>query len=116
MKSWLFSVALLAAVLATGCAPPSVTISWNPVSSSTAVLTGYKVYRAPCLVPLPAPGPGTCISEGAFAQVGGTSSTVTTYTDTTVSSGQSYSLYVTATYGPQAEESPASNHVGVAIP
>jgi hypothetical protein len=59
----------------------SVKTTWS--ASSTAGITGYKLYRS-------------ATSGSGYAQVGTTVSSVLTYTDTTVSAGKTYYFVVTA--------------------
>jgi hypothetical protein len=80
--------------------PHQVELSWNAPSVSSTPISQYRVYRA---------NGGT----GSFAKL----STVaqTTYTDTSVQSGQSYSYYVTSVSSSGAESTP-SKTTTVTIP
>jgi hypothetical protein len=80
--------------------PHQVELSWNAPSASSAPIAQYKVYRA---------NSGT----GSFAKL----STVaqTTYTDTSVKSGQRYDYYVTSVGSSGAESTP-SKTTTVSIP
>jgi len=78
----------------------SVTLAWNPSSSSG--ITGYNVYRS-------------FVSGGSYSLI--TSGTVpsTTYADTNVQSGQTYYYVITAVDSSDSE-SGYSNEVAAAIP
>jgi hypothetical protein len=73
-----------------------VSLSWTaPLSDGGAPITNYRVYRG-----------ATSKSETLVATIG---ATITTYTDTSVTNGQTYYYYVTAVNS--AGESAASNEV-----
>lgn len=96
---------------------PSASLSWT--LSTNAAVTSQNVYRAPCNGTVTS---GTCSSEGAFAKLpAGTaiSPTLATFTDSSVTRGQSYSYYVTAVCpasGACVGESLPSNHYAASIP
>lgn len=75
-----------------------VDLSWNP---STSQVAGYNIYRHS--------------SSGNPVKVNSTVEPATTFSDGTVSSGQTYSYFVTAV-GPNSVESSPSNEVTVVIP
>jgi hypothetical protein len=76
----------------------SVSLTWQP---STSVVVGYYVYRGP--------------APGNLSKLTGTIDTVTSYTDSTVSDGQSYTYAVTAVDSENVE-SAQSTPVTVTIP
>jgi Abnormal spindle-like microcephaly-assoc'd, ASPM-SPD-2-Hydin/Viral BACON domain len=59
---------------------PSVTLSWDAPASSPAPITGYVAYRS--------------TNGGAYTALNSTPTTGTTYVDTAVQSGVTYSYYV----------------------
>ena len=75
-----------------------VDLSWNP---STSQVAGYNIYRQ--------------TRSGNPVKVNSTVEPATTFSDSTVSSGQTYSYFVTAV-GPNSVESSPSNEVTVTIP
>ena len=77
----------------------SVALSWSPSSSS---ITGYNVYR------------GT-VSSGPYTKINPSLDTTTSYTDSTVQSGQTY-FYVTTAVGTDGVESSYSNQVTAVVP
>ena len=81
--------------------PHEVELTWSAPSGSSDPITGYKVYRAPG---------GT----SSFAVVD-SMDTQTSYTDSSVQSGQSYSYYVTSVDSSGVESSP-SNTTTVTVP
>jgi fibronectin type 3 domain-containing protein len=88
------------ALSGTGAAAPqhSVALSWNP-SSSTVV--GYNIYRGSA-------------SGGPYSKINAMNAD-TTYTDSSVQSGQTYFYVTTATDG-SGNESANSNQAQVVIP
>ena len=87
-----------AALLGTGLQPYSVQLNWDASSSSVA---GYNIYR----------GGKTGGPYGKIASL----DPETSYTDTTVASGQTY-YYVTTAVNSSGEESSYSNQVTAKIP
>jgi Abnormal spindle-like microcephaly-assoc'd, ASPM-SPD-2-Hydin len=88
-----------AALAGVGVAPQySVTLSWNP---STSSVTGYNVYR------------GT--SVGAYSKLNGSLNSTTSYTDNTVVSGSTY-YYAATAVSSNGQESSYSAPLKVAIP
>ena len=81
--------------------PHEVDLTWNAPSGSSDPITGYKVYRAPG---------GT----SSFAVVD-SMDTQTSFTDSGVQGGQSYSYYVTSVDSSDVESSP-SNTTTVTVP
>jgi hypothetical protein len=81
--------------------PHQVDLAWNPPSSSSVTITGYKVYRA---------NSGT----GGFAALNSANSQ-TSFTDTGVQGGMAYDYYVTSVDSSGVESSP-SNTTTVTIP
>jgi fibronectin type 3 domain-containing protein len=81
--------------------PHEVDLNWNPPSGSSVTIAGYNVYRAP--------------SGTTSYQLVAPSDAQTTYTDTTVQSGQSYD-YVVKTVDTAGVESAPSNITSVSIP
>jgi len=77
----------------------SVALSWSPSSSS---VNGYNVYR------------GT-VSGGPYTKINASLDTTTSYTDSTVQSGQTY-FYVTTAVGTDGVESSYSNQVTAVVP
>ena len=89
------------------------TLSWT-LSTGTGVVS-QNVYRAPCTSAVS----NNACTEGTFAVLQNVAATVTTFTDSTVTGGNSYSYFVTAvcpTTGACQGESVASNHYAVTIP
>ena len=91
----------------------SVTLSWNP--SSTAPITGYHIYRAPCYGQVTSQG--TCNgSVGTYKRHGSTAAI--TYIDN-ANPGQKLVYYVTAYCSGQANcagQSTPSNIVVLQVP
>ncbi len=85
---------------AAGVNQQSVTLNW--VASTSSNITGYNVYR------------GT-VSGGPYTNLNSTLVTGTSYTDTTVESGQTY-YYVTTAVDSQGVESAYSNQATAVIP
>ena len=86
------------------------TLSWT-LSTGTGVVS-QNVYRAPCTSAVS----NNACTEGTFAVLQNVAATVTTFTDSTVTGGNSYSYFVTAvcpTTGACQGESVASNHYAV---
>jgi len=80
-------------------APPYVTLSWNP---STSTVAGYNVYRR--------------ISTGSsYTKINSSLDPNTSYTDTTVAVGQTYD-YATTAVDSSGVESTYSNQVQIVIP
>jgi hypothetical protein len=77
----------------------SVTLSWNP---STSTVAGYNVYRS-----------GTM--GGPYAKLNASTDSSTNYTDSSVQGGNSY-FYVTTATGTDGVESTYSNEVSAAVP
>jgi fibronectin type 3 domain-containing protein len=80
----------------TGMASTSyqVDLTWDaPVSSSDAV-AGYHIYRA--------------ASSGSYALLNASANTPTTYTDTTVEAGQTYTYEVTSVDASGVESAPSN--------
>ena len=77
----------------------SVTLSW---SASTSKVTGYNIYRSTS-------------SNGSYVKLNSSLDANTTYTDTTVASGNTY-FYATTAVNSGGEESGYSNQVQVAVP
>jgi len=84
-----------------GTPPPqhSVSLSWNP---STSAVLGYNVYRSTS-------------SGGPYSKIDAALDTSTTYTDSTVQSGQTY-YYVTTAVDGSGLESTYSNQAQAVIP
>ncbi|HYK49607.1 MAG TPA: choice-of-anchor D domain-containing protein, partial [Terriglobales bacterium] len=80
--------------------PHSVDLSWT--ASQSPGVVGYNIYR------------GT-VSGGPYSKVNSTPNTDTTYTDTTVTAGQTY-FYVAKSVDSNDVESGPSNEVRVVIP
>jgi len=79
-------------------AQQSVKLSWQP---STSVVIGYYIYRGP--------------ATGNLSKLTGTMDTTTSYTDSSVVSGQTYVYAVTAVDSQQIE-SPKSAPITVTVP
>ena len=77
----------------------SVSLSWNP---STSVVVGYNIYRG-----------GT--SGGPYSKINTALDASTNYTDTNITSGQTY-FYVTTAVDGSGNESTFSNQVQAVIP
>jgi hypothetical protein len=92
---------LVISLSGSGTAPVShsVTLSWTPSSSSFA---GFNVYRG-------------SVSGGPYTMVNSTSISVTSYTDTSVVSGQTY-YYVVTEENSAGTESAYSSQVSATIP
>ena len=78
----------------------SVTLNW--VASTSPNITGYNVYRG-------------AVSGGPYTQINSSLVTVTTYSDTTVQSGETY-YYVTTAVDSQGVGSGDSNQATILIP
>jgi hypothetical protein len=86
----------------TGAIPYLVDLTWDAPASSPDAVTGYNVYRS--------------LSGTTSYQILNTGvNTATTFTDSTVASGQAYVYYVTSVDGSGVESVP-SNAFGVTIP
>ncbi len=79
--------------------PHSVTLSWNP---STSSVTGYNVYRS-------------TTSGTGFTKINSSLVTTTSFEDTTVKASTTY-FYVTTSVSSSGTESSDSNQVSVTIP
>lgn len=79
----------------------SVSLSWSPPASSPVSITGYDIYRA--------------LGGGTFVLLNSSPSVQTSYTDSTVASGSSYS-YEIKSVASDGALSTASNESTVAIP
>lgn len=102
VRAVLVHLALVAIVSLTSCkAPHSVTLTWHPAPSAGTPIEGYSVYRS-----MKPGGP----YERVARRVAGT-----TYTDTAVSSGQTY-YYVVATVDQAGVESPYSEEISSKVP
>jgi len=77
----------------------SVTLTWT---ASTSTVSGYNVYRS-------------TVSGGPYTKLNSTLVAATTYTDTTVQSGQTY-FYVATAVDSSAVESADSTEVSATIP
>jgi|SRR5208282_5566452 len=87
------------------------TLTWT-LSTGTGI-TSQNVYRAPCTGAVT----NNACTEGTFAVVASPAATATSYSDTTVTGGSSYSYYVTAVCSScSPTESVPSNHYAVTIP
>ena len=87
------------------------TLTWTLSTSSG--ITAQTVYRAPCTGPVT----NNACTEGTFAKIAAVTATTTSYVDTTVVGGSSYSYYVTATCSAcSPQESVPSNHYAVTVP
>jgi len=86
-------------LLGAGVAAPVVTLSWNASSSPVA---GYNVYRGG-------------VSGGSYSKINSGVDPATTYSDSTVASGQTY-YYVTTAVDSSGMESSYSNQVQAIIP
>lgn len=90
--------------------PHSVTLTWNASTCTGCTITGYNVYRANA----------TGGEAGTAALNGATPVTGATYTDTAVSSGQTWFYVVAAAYTPtgatDVEQSGFSNEASATIP
>jgi hypothetical protein len=84
---------------ATASTPPSVKLSWN---ASTSTVSGYNVYRS-------------TTSGSGYTKLNSSPMAATTYTDTTVQSGNTY-YYVTTSVNSAGEESADSNQATAVIP
>jgi len=87
---------------ATGATPYEVNLDWDAPASSADAVAGYHVYRS-----LSGTATYQMLSSGV--------NTATTFSDTTVESGQAYVYYVTSVDGSGVESVP-SNAFGVTIP
>jgi len=90
---------LAESVSGTGAVQHTVSLSWNP-SSSTVV--GYNVYRGG-------------VSGGPYTRTNSSLGTLASYTDTSVQSGQTY-YYVTTAVDSTGLESGYSNEVSAVLP
>ncbi len=95
------NVPLAASLTGNGTAAPqhSATLSW---SASTSTVTGYNIYRG-------------SQSGGPYVNISSGSDTETTYTDTSVTAGQTY-FYVVTAVDSGGTESVYSNQAQAAIP
>ncbi|MGA9155796.1 MAG: choice-of-anchor D domain-containing protein, partial [Candidatus Sulfotelmatobacter sp.] len=91
----------------TGTPAPVYTVNLNWTASTTTGITSYNVYRVNYTS-------GTCGTFPIGSPYGSTASTVTTFTDPTVTDGNTY-CYATTAVDPSGE-SGVSNVVQVAIP
>ncbi len=85
---------------ATGAPQHTVDLSWNP--STAPGVVGYNVYRGG-------------VSGGAYSKMNSVLEASTTYTDNTVSGGQTY-YYVTTAVDGSGKESGYSNQIEAVIP
>jgi fibronectin type 3 domain-containing protein len=85
----------------TGAAAPphSVSLNWN---ASTSVVAGYNTYRSQ-------------VTGGPYTKLNASLDAVTSYTDESVSAGQTY-YYVTTAVDSSGDESTYSNEVKTVIP
>ena len=90
---------LVIAVSGTGVQQHSVDLSW---AASTSSVVGYFIYRG-------------SVSGGPYTKLNSTPNTTTSYTDTTVVSGQTYYYVVTAIDSSNVESS-HSNEVSASVP
>ncbi|MCL5670043.1 MAG: IPT/TIG domain-containing protein [Acidobacteria bacterium] len=82
------------ATLSSGFTYHSVTLTWDPPTSTSVSITGYNVYRSQA-------------AAGPFAKINGSSAvTGTSYTDTTVQGGTTYYYEVTSVDSNGTESSP----------
>jgi hypothetical protein len=81
--------------------PHSVDLGWNPPTSSSDPVAGYKIYRS--------------TGGGAFELLNSSVESGTTYVDSTVQNGTTYTYYVESVDGSGVESGP-SNEVTVTIP
>ena len=79
-----------------------VALTWNAPTGGTDPVVGYNVYRAPS-------------GSSVFVQINPTIVTVTTFTDSTVTAGQTYQYYVVSLDAAGAMSVP-SNTATVAVP
>jgi len=86
----------------TGTAPPVHTVVLSWAASTSSNVSSYNVYR------------GTT-SGGPYTEVGSVPEPTTTYTDTSVTDGQTY-YYVTTTVNSSNQESSYSNQAKAVIP
>jgi hypothetical protein len=86
----------------TGTAPPVHTVALSWTASTSSNITSYNVYR------------GTT-SGGPYTQLGSVPEPTTTYSDTSVTDGQTY-YYVTTTVNSNSQESAYSNQATAVIP
>jgi hypothetical protein len=91
----------------TGTAAPVYTVNLNWIASTTTGITSYNVYRVNF-------ASGTCGTFPVGSPYGSTASTVTTFTDPTVTNANTY-CYATTAVDPSGE-SGVSNVVQVTIP
>jgi Cep192 domain 4/Abnormal spindle-like microcephaly-assoc'd, ASPM-SPD-2-Hydin/HYDIN/CFA65/VesB-like, Ig-like domain len=80
--------------------PHSVDLTWS--ASTTSGVVGYNIYRS-------------TVSGSGYSKVNGTPNTDTSYTDTTVTSGQTYYYVAKAVDGNDVESAP-SNEVQAVVP
>jgi hypothetical protein len=105
--NWVMQMATFkSAITTTAQAPPTttpiqhtVTLTWK--ASSSASVTGYKVYRS-------------TVSGGYYGLVGSAAESLS-YADQTVDSGTTY-YYVTTAVNAEGQESAYSNQVAIAVP
>ncbi len=108
------SLILILCLLSTVAFASSVSLKWN---ASTTPGVEYRIYRAPCTGTV---ANGVCSEPGRFDPIFTT--TETTYDDTKVTPGSSYSYYVIAFCPPagcpgrESGESRPSNYVSVTVP
>jgi hypothetical protein len=86
----------------TGTAPPVYTVVLSWTASTSSNISSYNVYR------------GTT-SGGPYTEIGSVPEPTTTYTDTSVTDGQTY-YYVTTTVNSSSQESAYSNQATAVIP
>jgi Abnormal spindle-like microcephaly-assoc'd, ASPM-SPD-2-Hydin len=93
---------MLIPLTGTGSVPYQVNLAWDAPGTSTDPVAGYNVYRS-------------LTGASAYQLLNAAADATTTFTDTTVVSGQSYVYYVTSVDGSGVESTP-SNAFDVAIP
>ena len=82
--------------------PHQVTLSWQAPANSSVLVAGYNSYRAPS-------------GSTAFQLLNSSIDTQTTYVDSTVQGGLSYTYYVTSVSSAGVESTP-SNQVSATVP
>jgi hypothetical protein len=92
----------LIALTGTGIAVHEANLSWIAPANSPVPVSGYNVYRAPS-------------GGSAYQQLNSTAITQTTYSDSTVTSGSSYTYYVQSVDA-SGDTSTPSNQVTLTIP
>jgi hypothetical protein len=112
-KVLLFAVACFLAIMASGCrrnktepaaqspVAHSVALRWNAPVSSPDTVAGYNIYRA--------------TGGGSFVRINSSPDSNVTYTDLAVTSGVTYSYWVTSVDFSGVESVP-SNQITVTIP